>query len=177
MSNTHGFINTTRMTCWDVDAYNAAGVGAIDFDNGMLVSLGDMKLKDATGGYEFAVAAPAANATELWVIDTPEVGADIDMQIHNDPRYFYNKAGEPMSLRYLNAKVDYIEVPALAFTTQLDPDTVGATAAYVSVETTGKLKAVASAPASGTYFSIKATHSIDIGQEIVKTWILKCERN
>lgn len=168
----HSFVNTTRMTCWDVDAYNAAGIAEVDLDNGQLVTRGDLYLKDATGGYEFKVSKPVANATKLWIVDTPEVGTTLDAQIHNDPRYFYNIAGQPMSIRYLVPEVDFIEVPALAFATA--PVTASTVA---SVNTDGKLVAATSAPANGTYFSIAGTHTIDIGQEIVTTYILKCERN
>ena len=58
-----------------------------------------------------------------------------------------------------------------------DPKTVtGATVA--SVDTNGRLvAATGSAPASGTYFTIEATHTVDIGIEAVPTWILKCARN
>ena len=38
----HGYINTTSCTCWDVDAYNCAGVAAADLDNGVMVTLGDI---------------------------------------------------------------------------------------------------------------------------------------
>lgn len=173
MAKNHSFINTTRCTCWDVDAYNACGVAQSDMDNGQFVSLGAIKLNAAVpGGYEFAVAAPAANATNLWVIDTPEVGIGAD-NIYNDPRYFYNVAGRPMSLRYMNPIVDYIEVPASAFSTA----PVDGTSKFASVDTNGRLVAATSAPAQGTYFAITGTHTIDIGLEAVKTYILQCVRN
>lgn len=173
MAKNHSFINTTRCTCWDVDAYNACGVAQSDMDNGQFVSLGAIQLNaDVPGGYEFAVAAPAANATNLWVIDTPEVGIGAD-NIYDDPRYFYNVAGRPMSLRYMNPIVDYIEAPASAFSTV----PVDGTSKFASVDTDGRLVAAASAPASGSYFAITGTHTIDIGLEAVKTYILQCVRN
>lgn len=173
MAKNHSFINTTRCTCWDVDAYNACGVAQSDMDNGQFVSLGAIQLNaDVPGGYEFAVAAPAANATNLWVIDTPEVGIGAD-NIYDDPRYFYNVAGRPMSLRYMNPIVDYIEVPASAFSTA----PVDGTSKFASVGTDGCLVAAAVAPAQGTYFAITGTHTIDIGLEAVKTYILQCVRN
>ena len=135
MANTHSFINTTRCVCWDVDAFNACGIGATDFDNGQFVTRGAMALKAPTGGYEFAVAAPGANATNLWVIDTPEVGSTVEMQIFDDPRYFYNPAGQPMSIKYLRPEVDFIEVPASAFaagSTPVDQPTY----TFASVNTT-----------------------------------------
>nr|DAK53389.1 MAG TPA: hypothetical protein [Caudoviricetes sp.] len=173
MAKNHSFINTTRCTCWDVDAYNACGVAQSDMDNGQFVSLGAIQLNaDVPGGYEFAVTAPAANATNLWVIDTPEVGIGAD-NIYDDPRYFYNVAGRPMSLRYMNPIVDYIEVPASAFSTA----PVDGTSKFASVGTDGRFVAAAVAPAQGTYFAITGTHTIDIGLEAVKTYILQCVRN
>lgn len=173
MAKNHSFINTTRCTCWDVDAYNACGVAQSDMDNGQFVSLGAIQLNaDVPGGYEFAVTAPAANATNLWVIDTPEVGIGAD-NIYDDPRYFYNVAGRPMSLRYMNPIVDYIEVPASAFSTA----PVDGTSKFASVGTDGRLVAAAVAPDQGTYFAIAGTHTIDIGLEAVKTYILQCVRN
>ena len=175
MAKIHSFVNTTRCVCWDVDAFNAAGIGAIDFDNGQLVARGALKIND-NGGYEFAVAAPVANATGLWVVDTPEVGTTLAMQMYDDPREFYNPAGQPMSIRKLMADVDFIEVPALAFAEGSDP-TTQPTYNFVTVNTNGRLVIAQQAPAQGTYFSIAGKHTIDIGQEIVPTWILKCERN
>ena len=137
MAKNHSFINTTRCTCWDVDAYNACGVAQSDMDNGQFVSLGAIQLNaDVPGGYEFAVAAPATNATNLWVIDTPEV-------------------------------------PASAFSTA----PVDGTSKFASVGADGRLVAAAVAPAQGTYFAITGTHTIDIGLEAVKTYILQCVRN
>ena len=52
MANTHSFINTTRCVCWDVDAFNACGIGEVDFDNGQFVTRGAMALNAATGGYD-----------------------------------------------------------------------------------------------------------------------------
>ena len=175
MAKTHSFVNTTRCVCWDVDAFNAAGIGEIDFDNGQLVARGALQI-DNKGGYEFAVAAPAENATGLWIVDTPEVGTTLAMQMYNDPREFYNPAGQPMSIRKLMADVDFIEVPALAFAAGSTP-VEQPTYTFVSVNTNGRLVIAQQAPAQGTYFSIAGKHTIDIGQEIVPTWILKCERN
>lgn len=171
MAGTHLFVNTTKCTCWDVDAYNCAGIGAVDIDNGTLVTRGKMALTDTpAGGYEFHVALPAANATNLWIVDTPEVGSDIEMQIMDDPRYFYNKAGKPMSLRYLVPEVDFIEVPQSAITN-------GAVDKYATVTTSGLYQVANSAPDSGTYFLIAAVHSISIGLEVVPTYILQVKRN
>ena len=176
MANTHSFINTTRCVCWDVDAFNACGIGEVDFDNGQFVVRDGMALNAADGGYEFAVAAPRANATNLWVIDTPEVGSTAEMQLFDDPRYFYNPAGQPMSIKYLRPEVDFIEVPASAFATGSTP-VDQPLYAFASVNTNGRLVIANEAPAQGTYFTMVAKHTIDIGQEIIPTSILKCERN
>lgn len=175
MANTHSFINTTRCVCWDVDAFNACGIGETDFDNGQFVTRGELQI-DNNGGYEFYVAPPAENATNLWVIDTPEVGSTAEMQIFDDPRYFYNPAGQPMSIKYLRPEVDFIEVPASAFAAGSTPVEQPAYS-FATVNTNGRLVVAQQAPAQGTYFTIAAEHTIDIGQEIVPTWILKCERN
>ena len=175
MANTHSFINTTRCVCWDVDAFNACGIGETDFDNGQFVARGELQI-DNNGGYEFYAAPPAENATGLWVVDTPEVGTTLAMQMYNDPREFYNPAGQPMSIKYLRPEVDFIEVPASAFATGSTP-VDQPTYTFVSVNTNGRLVIAQQAPAQGTYFTIAAKHTIDIGQEIVPTWILKCERN
>ena len=175
MAKNHSFVNTTRCVCWDVDAFNAAGIGEIDFDNGQLVARGALKI-DNNGGYEFAVAAPGANATGLWVVDTPEVGTTLAMQMYDDPREFYNPAGQPMSIKYPRPEVDFIEVPASAFATGSTP-VEQPTYTFASVNTDGRLVIAQQAPAQGTYFSIAGKHTIDIGHEIVPTWILKCERN
>ena len=81
-----------------------------------------------------------------------------------------------MSIRKLMADVDFIEVPALAFAEGSDP-TTQPTYGFVTVNTNGRLVIANQAPVTGTYFSIAGKHTIDIGQEIVPTWILKCERN
>ena len=51
----HTIFNGTHCAYWDVDSYNMVGIAAADIDNGTFLTLGDMKLKDATGGYEFTV--------------------------------------------------------------------------------------------------------------------------
>ena len=140
----HLFVNTMKCTCWDVDAYNCAGVAAVDIDNGTLVTRGTIGLAQTptAGGFEFAVSLPAANAEHLWIVDTPEVGANIEMQIMDDPRCFYNVAGRPMSLRYLVPEVDFIEIPQTA----IEDGEVGK---YAKVTTSGLYQVAAEAPVSG----------------------------
>lgn len=171
MANTHLFVNTMKCTCWDVDAYNCAGIGEVDIDNGTLVTRGAMAIEDVTpGGFEFHVALPAANAEHLWIVDTPEVGANIEMQMMDDPRCFYNVAGRPMSLRYLVPEVDFIEIPQSAITG-------GAVEKYATVTTSGLYAVANSAPDNGTYFYIAAEHSVSIGLEVVPTFILQVKKN
>lgn len=178
MANTHSFINTTRCTCWDVDAYNACGIYASsDLDNGVFVTRGAMQnTNGAINDYAFTVALPSANAVNLWVIDTPEVGSALDVQVYDDPRYFYNPAGKPMSIRYLHPEVDFIEVDANAFASGSAPADQP-TYKFASVNTSGRLVIANSAPSSGTYFALAGTKSVDIGNELVTTYILQCVRN
>lgn len=174
MANTHSFVIRT-LDDWQNDAINCAGIAEVDLDNGQFVTRGALGLK-TDGGYEFACALPAANATDLWLVETPPVGSTVEMQEMSDPRYFYNPKGSAFSIKGLTAGRTFLEVPASAFQAAKDPKTVaGATVA--SVGTDGRLVAAASAPASGTYFTIEAEHTVDIGIEVVPTWILKCARN
>lgn len=160
MANNHTVFNGTHCAYWDVDSYNMVGIAAADIDNGTFLTLGNMKLKDATGGYEFTVTA-GKNAD--LIAGTPEVGYGLEAQIYADPRYFTNKAGKPISVKRL-VKGDCIEVSVDAFT--VDPATNG----YAAVQESGKL--TAQAAASSADFQILSTHTIDVGGELVKTWIL-----
>ena len=179
MPNNHAVVNTMHCTCWDVDAYKGVGVAASDMDNGQFVSLGSIaKNGKAITGYQFTVTAPASNATGLWMIRTPIPGTnnELDTHFYADPRYFYNKAGEPMSLCYMNPGVDVIEITADGFATGAAP-TDQPSYTFASVGTDGKLAVAQTAPAQGTYFAILGEGYIDIGQEIVTTYVLKCMRN
>lgn len=159
MAKNHAIFNGTHCAFWDVDAYNLVGIAATDIDNATFLTLGDIKLK-TDGGYEFAVTADAANAGE-YVAGTPAVGYGIEAQIFDDPRYFYNETGKPISVKKL-VKGDCIEVDLAAFT--VDPTT----SAYAKVAA-GKLTGSAT---NSDPFKILGTHTIDIGGELVKTWIL-----
>lgn len=172
--NNHSFVIRT-LDDWQNDAINCAGIATVDLDNGQFVTRGALGLK-TDGGYEFACALPTANATDLWLVETPPVGSTVEMQEMSDPRYFYNPKGSAFSIKGLTAGRTFIEVPASAFAASKDPKTV-ASATVASVGTDGRLVAAASAPASGTYFTIEAEHTVDIGIEAVPTWILKCARN
>lgn len=171
MANTHSFVIRT-LDDWQNDAINCAGIADVDLDNGQFVTRDALGLK-TDGGYEFACALPEANATDLWLVEKPAVGTTIEMQEMSDPRYFYNPKGSTFSIKGMTANRSFIEVPVSAFTTAPTNDTYK----FASVDTNGRLVAATEAPATGTYFSIEATHTVDIGYEAVKTYILKCVRN
>lgn len=177
MANTHGYVSTTSCECWDVDALNRCGVyAAADLDNGTMVVCGapnvdsDKNIK----GYEFPVTLPTANAQHLWIVNTPEVGASLEMQLMSDPRYFYNEAGKPMSIKYLKPVVDCIEVNAHCFANNTLPTTAQG---FVSVDTAGKLVAANSAPQNGTYFSVLGFKDVAVGSSAMRVAVLQCERN
>nr|DAM83540.1 MAG TPA: hypothetical protein [Caudoviricetes sp.] len=173
--NNHSFVIRT-LDDWQNDAINCAGICKDnDLDNGQFVTRGDLGL-NTDGGYEFACTLPADNATDLWLVEKPAVGTTVEQQEMSDPRYFYNPKGSAFSIKGLTAGRTFLEVPASAFATGKDPKTVdSATVAFVGTD--GRLVADASVPASGTYFTIEAEHTVDIGIEAVPTWILKCARN
>ncbi len=179
MANNHGYCSLIRATAWDVDSNKLVGIATTDMDNGTFVVLGNMNVDSQKNinGFEYNVTPATATSTSVWVVRTPEAGTDmLEVQLYDDPRYFYNKAGKPMSLAYMNPHVDHIEVDKNCFTANFDPATVsGATMAQL--DTNGKLKAVSAAPGSGAYFTIVGKHSIAVGQELVPTWVLRCERN
>ena len=179
MANNHGYCSLIRATAWDVDSNKLVGIATTDMDNGTFVVLGNMNVdaQKNINGFEYKVTAAGATSTSVWVVRTPEAGTDmLEVQLYDDPRYFYNKAGKPMSLAYMNPHVDHIEVDKNCFTANFDPATVTA-ATMAQLDTNGKLKAVSAAPASGAYFTIVGKHSIAVGQELVPTWVLRCERN
>ena len=173
MANTHSFVIRT-LDDWQNDSINCAGICKDnDLDNGQFVTRGALGLT-TNGGYEFACALPVANATDLWLVEKPAVGATIEQQEMSDPRYFYNPKGTAFSIKGLTAGRTFLEVPASAFTTA----PTDGTSKFATVDTNGRLVAATTAPSgNGTYFSIEATHSVEIGNESVKTWILKCVRN
>lgn len=178
MPNNHGWVNTMRCTCVDVDAYKAAGIYTDgDLDNGVFVTMGaPMNTDSNVTGFEHTVALPSANAVNLWLIRTPEVGTDIEMNLMNDPRYFYNKAGRPLSLCYMNPAVDVIEVIAENFAAGNSP-VDQPTYTFASIDTNGKMVMAQSAPAQGTYFAFEGKHYVPIGQEVVTTYMFRCIRN
>ena len=170
--NNHSFVFRT-LDDWQNDAINCAGICKDnDLDNGQFVTRGALGLK-ANGGYEFTCTLPTANATDLWLVEKPAVGTTVEQQEMSDPRYFYNPKGSAFSIKGLTAGRTFLEVPASAFTTA----PADGKNKYASVDTNGRLVATNTEPTSGTYFTIEATHTVDIGIEAVPTWILKCAAN
>lgn len=174
MAKNHGIVNTTSMSCINVDALNICGIASTDMDNGTLVTLKNIT-KDTTGnitGYQYDVEAADANATDVWIVATPEVGYDLDMQIHDDIRYFYNVAGKPMSVKGLIPGIDCVELDAVAFGGTLPTNTnIGQ---YYPIAANGKLgTASSSKPASGAYFRLEGLHTITCGIDEVPTAVVR----
>ena len=176
MANTHGYINTTHCACWNVDAYNLTGVATTNLDNGVFVTLDNMAADSTTGkinGYEYDVSPADGTSTSVWVIDTPEVGSTLEMQLMSDPRYFYNIAGKPMTLRYLVPKVDCIEVDANCFVGGVMPNKQ-----VIVIGADGKLAGSDTIPTGGAvYFRPEGLHEVDIGMEKIETVILRIQAN
>lgn len=175
MAKNHGVVNTTSMSCINVDALNICGIAESDMDNGTLVTLKNIT-KDTTGnitGYQYTVEAAAANATDVWIVATPEVGYDLDMQIHDDIRYFYNVAGKPMSVKGLIPGIDCVELDAVAFGGTLPTNTnIGQ---YYPIAASGKLgTASATKPTAGAYFRLEGLHTITCGSDEVPTAVVRC---
>lgn len=179
MPKTHAIMISTSMESWNIDAQRICGIYKdADVDNGVLVTLDTMNVdaENNVQGYEYNVKLAQANSSACWIVDTPLPSASIESQIFEDPRYFVNEAGRPLSLRYLNAHVDHIEVDASAFTAGNAPSDQK-TYKYAAPSTGGKLAMANEAPAQGTYFALVGIKSVGIGQESVPTYVLRCERN
>lgn len=176
--NNHGYVSTMRCACTNVDSFNRVGIYATgDLDNGVLVTLGDIT-KSADGtvtAFNYAVTPATADTIgSVWLVNTPEVGTNIEMQMMSDPRYFYNEKGRPMSLKYLNPKTDIIEADAGCFANT----TLPTTEKYVTVGAGGKYVAASAAPATGKpYFSVVGFNEVAVGMGVMKTVLLQCESN
>lgn len=160
MAKNHIVFNGMHCAFWDVDAYNMVGIAAADIDNGTFLTLGDMSPAQ-DGAYEFTVTAGVS--TDL-IAGTPPQGYNVDAQVYDDPRYFTNEAGKPISVKRL-VKGDIIELTVGAFT--VDP----AANKYAKVVAGGKLTAQASDVNAD--FKIEGTESISIGGEAVTGYILR----
>lgn len=179
MANNHGYVSTMRAACVDVDSYNRVGIySAGDIDNGVFVTLGAIA-KTAEGTvteFNYAVTPATADTTgSVWLVNTPEVGSNIEMQMMSDPRYFYNESGRPLSLKYLNPKTDIIEVDANCFGNSTLPTTAQG---YVTIGANGKLVAASAAATGGKpYFSVIGFNEVAVGMGVMKTALLQCEAN
>ena len=175
----HGIVNTTAMMCTNVDALNMVGINATtDIDNGTLVTLTKIAKTEAGDitGYQYEVAPAAANAVNVWLVATPEIGKTLEMQVHDDIRYFYNKAGLPMDIKGIVAGFDCFEVDATAFANGTLP-TNSQIGQFCGVATNGKFTAPAASVASGATFRVEGLHTITCGADEVKTAVLRCMKN
>ena len=175
----HTICNTTNMMCTNVDALNMVGINATtDIDNGTLVTLTKIAKTEAGDitGYQYEVAPAAANAVNVWLVATPEIGKTLEMQVHDDIRYFYNKAGLPMDIKALVAGFDCFEVDATAFANSTLP-TNNQIGQLCGVATNGKFAAPAASVASGATFRVEGLHTITCGADEVKTAVLRCMKN
>lgn len=168
-NNTHGVVHTTHCACWDVDAYNYAGIAETDIDNGTFVVLGDIKNTDnVIDEYTFEVAVDAnGTSTIKYIVDSPVVGSTLEMQLYGDPRYFYNVAGRPMSVKQIVVG-DEIELIGENFTTGAAP-TDQPTYTLASIGATGKLQMVQQSGA----FKLLGKKTISIGQELVPSYVFR----
>ena len=162
MPNTHGVFVGTHCAFWDVDSKNLVGIAATDMDNGNFVTLGD--ILNTNGVVDEYVFSVTAGSTGDYVIGTPPVGYDLDMQLFDDPRYFYNKAGLPMSVKRHDIG-DCIEVSDACFSTV---PTLGTS--KVATVAAGKL--VAAASGANAPFKILGQKTMDIGGDSIRTWVL-----
>lgn len=163
ITGNYGVVNRTHAASWDVDACNLVGYCDEDVQNGSFVDLGALKV-DANGcveGYEFEVEL-GDNAD--YIVDTPAVGAELDMMEYADPRHFTNKAGLPMSVKRLYIG-DFIEVSEACFSTA---PTAG-TSTHAGVND-GMLVA---GTTTTDPFEICGYRLMDIGQDVIKMWILR----
>ena len=175
----HTICNTTNMMCTNVDALNMVGINATtDIDNGTLVTLTKIAKTEAGDitGYQYEVAPASANAVNVWLVATPEIGKTLEMQVHDDIRYFYNKAGLPMDIKALVAGFDCFEVDATAFANGTLP-TNSQSGQLCAVANNGKFAAPAASVTSGATFRVEGLHTITCGADEVKTAVLRCMKN
>lgn len=159
MANNHIVCVGTHAAYWDVDSLNLVGIATADIDNGTFLTLGDMS-PAGDGAYEFTVTA-GVNADLIAI--TPPQGYGIEAQVKDDPRYFTNEAGKPISVKRL-LKGDCIEISEGAFTA------APSTNKYAKVAAAGKL--TAQAADTGADFKIVGTRTMDIGGEFISTYVL-----
>lgn len=180
MAMNHAILDGSSTMYWDNDALNMAGVCAtVDLDNGQLVTLKQIN-REANGdvkGFEYEVEPATAGADNVWIVASPEVGYDLESQLHDDPRYFYNPKGKAMSVKALMSGVDVIKVTKEVFTTGNLP-TQANLGQYIAPDADGKYAdAVAVAPAQGAYFRVEGFGTFTCGFEEVPAVYLRCMAN
>lgn len=179
MSKNHAILVSSSLCAMNIDALCIAGVAETDLDNGQLVTLKNINrtAQGAIQGYEYNVEAAAADADNVWLVESPEVGTDLEMQIHDDPRYFYTPAGKTLSLRGLVGGVDCFAVTKEVFASGTLPAAANL-GQYVAPAAGGKYGApAASAPESGAYFRVEGLTTITCGHEEVPAVVLRCMAN
>lgn len=180
MPKTHAIFNSSKCCFMNNDAMRLAAVATVDLDQGMLVTLDKINRDGTTGkidGYEYAVVPATAGADNVWIVDSPEDGYDLEMQVHDDPRYFYNVAGKPLSIGALCGGIDCIEITKELFTAGTLPTTANL-GQYVAPDADGKYAApVAVAPGAGAYFRIEGFTTIACGMEEVPAVVMRCMAN
>lgn len=170
MANTHGVVNTTHCSAWCDDALNYAAIAVTDIDNGTFVALGDLqKTENVIDEYTFTVT-PDANGTSTikYIVDTPIVGNTLEQQLYNDPRHFYNIAGEAMSVKQLQTG-NCIEINAEAMVTGATP-VDQPTYKTASIGAAGKLQMVAGDAGAFRYLG---SVNRAIGQEVVPHYVFQ----
>ena len=105
-----------------------------------------------------------AGANPDLVAGTPPQGYNVDAQVYDDPRYFTNEAGKPISVKRL-IKGDCIEVSVGAFTAE-----PASSATFATVQASGKM--TANTTEAGAHFKVLGARTMDIGGEAIKTWVL-----
>lgn len=160
MAKNHTVFNGTHCAYWDVDSLNLVGIATTEIDNGTFLTLGAMSPKN-DGAYEFTVTA---GTDPDLIAGTPPQGYNVDAQVYDDPRYFTNEAGKPISVKRLITG-DCIELSVGAFTA-----TPSSTDIYAKVVPGGKLTAQVSK--TGADFQILGARTMDIGGEFISTYVL-----
>lgn len=181
MAMNHAIFDGSSTMYWDNDALNMAGVcTTTDLDNGQLVTLKKINRVTGTGavkGFEYEVVPAGAGADNVWIVASPEVGYDLESQLHDDPRYFFNPKGKAMSVKALMGGVDVIKVTKEVFAANALP-VAGDVDKFIPVAANGKYGAVQSnAPASGTYFRVEGFGTFSCGMEEVPAVYLRCMKN
>ena len=102
---------------------------------------------------------------------------DLDSQLHDDPRYFFNPKGKAMSVKALMGGVDVIKVTKEVFAANALP-AASDVDKFIPVAANGKYGAVqSSAPASGAYFRVEGFGTFSCGMEEVPAVYLRCMAN